>query len=88
MSDFEFQTNSQGQSLPSRAPLPLAIKPRLNGFRKNTHHTVVPLFDRSVSDKQVGRSGEPSFGIRPTEGERMNPAEPAELVDPFDEPLE
>jgi hypothetical protein len=64
--------------------LPLAIKPRLNGFRKNTPHTVVPLFDRSVSDKQVGRSGEPSFGIRPMEGERMKLTEPA---DPFDEPL-
>jgi hypothetical protein len=44
--------------------------------------------DFSVSAKRFKRSGEPNFGIRPMEGERMKLAEPAELVDPFDEPLE
>lgn len=40
--------------------------------------------DFSVSAKRFKRSGEPSFGIRPMEGERIKLAEP---VDPFDEPL-
>jgi hypothetical protein len=40
--------------------------------------------DFSVSAKRLKRSGEPNFGIRPMEGERMKLAEPA---DPFDEPL-
>jgi hypothetical protein len=97
--------------------MPLAIEPRMNGFRKNTRHMVVPLFDHSkseedspeltssrmrnirfgsaedsnlatmdfsVSAKRFKRSGEPNFGIRPMEGERMKLAEPA---DPFEEPL-
>jgi hypothetical protein len=40
--------------------------------------------DFPVSAKRFKRSGDPSFGIRPVEGERMKITEPA---DPFDEPL-
>ncbi|MFN6016614.1 MAG: hypothetical protein ACK49N_03480 [Verrucomicrobiota bacterium] len=116
MSDMEFQTLSR-ESLPNSAPMPLAIEPRMNGFRKNTRHMEAPLFghsqseedsseltssrmrnirfgsaedsnfatmDFSVSAKRFKRSGEPSFGIRPMNGERMKLAEPA---DPFEEPL-
>lgn len=97
--------------------MPLAIEPRMNGFRKNTRHIELPFFDHSkseedspelsssrmrnirfgsaessnfasmdfsVSAKRFKRSGDPSFGIRPMNGERMKLAEPA---DPFDEPL-